>query len=265
MGWEPTRRHWLSTADVPLWRHGLLLWRASSGDAKLHVSHFRDKELLRWDARQRIFAQAHNHISRCREFLMFWSKLTSTSVRVEDQDDFDNAINMLHRARNQTLLKFVNVARASYLKHDAYGHPLPDRTKVMIFPGHLENHIMAKTNSSRNFSDILEASQMFSSSYQDRRVRLGVPNLCFKKTSGRAAHLGAHQRQLIMTKIGVPPAARTRLGPQSPRVVDDRAIPAGRSRTGSVLRSADASYNKKTCVCDSESRHRGDLHARRPQ
>ena len=99
-------------------------------------------------------AQAHNHVS---EF--------------EDQDDFDNAICKLHRERNQTLLKLVKVDRASYLKHDSYGHPLPDRTKVMIFfrqariPGHLENHIMALTNGSRNFSDLLEAIQMGSSSY----------------------------------------------------------------------------------------------------
>ena len=68
--------------------------------------------------------------------------------------------------RNQTLLQFANVARAAYLKHDSYGHPLPDRTKGMIFlrqakiPGHLEDHIMAKTNGSRNFSDLLEAIQV---------------------------------------------------------------------------------------------------------
>ena len=52
------------------------------------------------------------------------------------------------------------------LKHDAYGYPLPDRTKGMIFlrqvkiPGHLEDHIMAKTNGSRNFSDLLDAIQI---------------------------------------------------------------------------------------------------------
>ena len=93
--------------------------------------------------------QAHNHIS---EF--------------EDQDDFDNAFYKLHRERNQTLLQFANLARAAYLKHDSYGHPLPDRTKGMIFlrqakiPGHLEDHIMAKTNGSWNFSDFLEAIQV---------------------------------------------------------------------------------------------------------
>ena len=92
--------------------------------------------------------QAHKHIS---DF--------------EDQDDFDNAFYKLHRERNQTLLQFANVARAAYLKHDAYGHPLLDRTKGLIFlrqgkiPGHLEDHIMAKTNGSRNFSDLLEANQ----------------------------------------------------------------------------------------------------------
>ena len=58
------------------------------------------------------------------------------------------------------------MTRAEYLKHDSYGHPLPDRTKGMIFlrqakiPGHLEDHIMAKTNGSRNFSDLLEAIQV---------------------------------------------------------------------------------------------------------
>ena len=98
----------------------MLLWRALTGDAKLLISHFRDEDLLHWDAGQRIFdvlAQAHKHIS---EF--------------EDQDDFDNALYKLHRERNQTLLQFANVARAAYLKHDAYGYPLPDRTKGMIFP-----------------------------------------------------------------------------------------------------------------------------------
>ena len=39
----------------------------------------------------------------------------------------------LHLERNQTLLQFVNVARAPYLKHDANGSPFPDRTKGMIF------------------------------------------------------------------------------------------------------------------------------------
>ena len=130
----------------------MLLKRALTGDVKLLISHFRDEKLLRWGAGQRIFdilAQAHKHIS---EF--------------EDQDDFDNAFYKLHRERNQTLLQFANVARAAKLKHDAYGYPLPDRTKGMIFlrqakiPGHLENHIMAKTNGSRNFSDLLEAVQI---------------------------------------------------------------------------------------------------------
>ena len=63
----------------------------------------------------------------------------------------------LHRERNQTLLQFANVARAAHLKLDANGYPLPDRTRGMIFlrqakiSGHLEDHIMAKTNGSRNF------------------------------------------------------------------------------------------------------------------
>ena len=97
----------------------MLLWRALTGDAKLLISHFRDEDLLCWDAGQRIFdalAQAHKHIS---EF--------------EDQDDFDDAFYKLHRERNQTLLQFANVARAAHLKHDACGYPLLDRTKGMIF------------------------------------------------------------------------------------------------------------------------------------
>ena len=145
-------KQWLSTTDVPSKKHGMLLWRALTGDAKLLISHFRDEDLLHWDAGQRIFdvlAQAHKHVS---EF--------------EEQDDFDNAFYKLHGERNQTLLQFANVARAACLKHDAYGYPLPDRTKGMIFlklakiPMHLEDHIMAKTNGSRNFSDLLEAIQI---------------------------------------------------------------------------------------------------------
>ena len=95
-----------------------------------------------------VLAQAHKHISEC-----------------EDQDDFDNAFCKLHLERNQTLLQFANVARAPYLKHDANGSPLPDRTKSTIFfrqakiPGHLEDHIMAKTNGSRNFP-LLDAIQI---------------------------------------------------------------------------------------------------------
>ena len=55
----------------------MLLWRALTGDAKLLIPHFRDEDLLCWDAGQRIFdalAQAHKRTS---EF--------------EDQDDFDKA------------------------------------------------------------------------------------------------------------------------------------------------------------------------------
>ena len=94
-----TLKQWLSTTDVPSEKHGMLLWRALTGDARLLISHFRDEDLLHWDAGQRIFevlAQAHKHIS---EF--------------EDQDDFDNAFFKLHRERNQTLLQFANVARAA--------------------------------------------------------------------------------------------------------------------------------------------------------
>ena len=106
--------------------------RALTGDAKLLISHFRDEDLPSF----------------------------------EDQDDFDNAFYKLHRERNQMLLQFSNVVRGAYLKHDAHGYPLPGRTKGMIFlrqakiPGHLEDHIMAKTNGSRNFSDLLDAIQI---------------------------------------------------------------------------------------------------------
>ena len=125
-----------------------------TGDAKLLISHFRDEDLLHWDAGKRIFdvvAQAYKHIS---EF--------------ENQDDFDSTFYKLHRERNQTLLQFADVARAAYLKHDACGYPVLDRTKGMIFlrqaktPGQLEDHIMAKTNGSRNFSGLLDAIQILS-------------------------------------------------------------------------------------------------------
>ena len=56
--WRDYRRmlkQWLSTTDVPMEKHGMLLWRALTGDAKLLISHFRDEELLQWDAGQRIF------------------------------------------------------------------------------------------------------------------------------------------------------------------------------------------------------------------
>ena len=101
-----------------------------------------------------------------RGYLKFWLRLTSILASFEDQDDFDHAFDKLHRERNQTLLHFANVARAAYLKHDANGYHLPDRTKGMIFlrlakiPGHLEDHIMAKTSCSRNFSDLLDAIQI---------------------------------------------------------------------------------------------------------
>ena len=144
--WRDCRRtlkQRLSTTDVPSERHGMLLWRALTGDAKLLISHFRDEDLLCWDAGQRIFdalAQAHKQVSG-----------------FEDQDDFDNAFYKLHRERNQTLPQFANVARGAYLQHDAYGYPLPDRTKGMIFlrqakiPGHLEDHIIPMSRVSSSF------------------------------------------------------------------------------------------------------------------
>ena len=61
-----TLKQWLSTTDVPSEKHGMLLWRVLTEDAMLLISHFRDEDLLCWDAGQRIFdvlAQAHKHIS----------------------------------------------------------------------------------------------------------------------------------------------------------------------------------------------------------
>ena len=60
------------------------------------------------------------------------SHLAQHNSEFEDQDDFDTAFYKLNRERNQTLLQFATVARAAYLKHDAYGHPLPDGTKGTI-------------------------------------------------------------------------------------------------------------------------------------
>ena len=61
-----TLKQCLSTTDIPSEKHGMLLWRALIGDAQVLISHFRDGELLRWDAGQKTFdvlAQAHQHIS----------------------------------------------------------------------------------------------------------------------------------------------------------------------------------------------------------
>ena len=81
-----TLKQWLSTTDVSSEKHGMLLWRALTGDAKLLISHFRDEDLLHWDAGQRIFevlAQAHKHISeRTRMILtMPFTSCTSSATR----------------------------------------------------------------------------------------------------------------------------------------------------------------------------------------
>ena len=150
--WRPYRRefdHWLSSTDIPAGKHGILLWRALTGDAKLLINHLTDTELADPGIGKRIrsiLEYSHRHIS---EF--------------EDQDDFDNAVYGLHRERNQSLLQFANLAHSSFLKADSHGDPLPDRRKGMIFlrrakvPPHLEDHIMARTGGSRSFSDLLEA------------------------------------------------------------------------------------------------------------
>ena len=142
-------RFWLANTDIPSKKHGVMLWKALTGDAKLLVDHLTDEDLARHDAASKIsglLEQAHRHISEH-----------------EDQDDFDKAVFGLHRERGQSLLQFANVARSAFLKADAHGDPLPDRRKGMIFlrrakiPGHLEDHIMSRTAGSRNFSDLLEA------------------------------------------------------------------------------------------------------------
>ena len=150
--WRSYRREfdqWLMNTDIPSGKHGMLIWRALSGDAKLLISHLTDTELQDPDIGKKVrglLDSAHKHIS---EF--------------EDQDDFDQAVYGMHRERNQSLLHFANQARSAFLKADAHGDPLPDRRKGMIFlrrakiPGHLEDHIMARTGGSRNFSELLDA------------------------------------------------------------------------------------------------------------
>ena len=62
-----------------------------------------------------------------RGYLTSWLRLTSISASLRTR----MTSTMPSRERNQTLLQFANVARAAYLKHDAYGYTLPDRTKGM--------------------------------------------------------------------------------------------------------------------------------------
>ena len=101
-----------------------------------------------------------------RESLMFWSRLTGTSVNLRIKMISTMPSTNCTESAIRRCFSFANVARAAYLKHDSYGHPLPHRTKGVIFlrqakiPGHLEDHIMPKTNGSRNFSDLLEAIQV---------------------------------------------------------------------------------------------------------
>ena len=68
---------------VPSEKHGMLLWRALTGDAKLLISHFRDEELLRWDAGRRfldVLAQAHKHIVSSRTRMISTTPSTSCTV-----------------------------------------------------------------------------------------------------------------------------------------------------------------------------------------
>ena len=73
-------------------------------------------------------------------------------------------------------MQFANVARSAFLKTDAHGDPLPDRREGMIFlrrakiPGHLEDHIMARTGGSRNFSDLMDAIRILA-----RRAEQSAP------------------------------------------------------------------------------------------
>jgi hypothetical protein len=151
--WGDYRRqldHWLASTDIPSTKHGFLLWKVLTGNAKLLIEHLSDGELAKYDAGGTIRSiqekKAFRHISDN-----------------EDQDDFDRAVFGLHRDRNQSILDFSNVALSAFLKADAHGDPLPDKRKGMIFlraakiPGHLEDHLMTRTAGSRNFSDLIEA------------------------------------------------------------------------------------------------------------
>ena len=90
--WRPYRRefdHWLSSTNIPAGKHGILLWRALTGDAKLLINHLTDIELAYPGIGKRIrsiLEYSHRHSS---EF--------------EDQDDFDNAVYGLHRKNPESL------------------------------------------------------------------------------------------------------------------------------------------------------------------
>ena len=120
-----------------------MLWRVLTGDAHLLIDHLADAELadpMAGKTIRQLLEGAQKHIAE-----------------VEDQDDFDAAVYGLERNRSQSLLQFANIARSVFLKADTHGDPLPDRRKGMIFlkkakmPGHIYDHIMAKTSGSKDF------------------------------------------------------------------------------------------------------------------
>ena len=120
--WRTYRRsldQWFMTTDIPTQKHGILLFRALSGEAGLLIQHLSNEELCKENAGTRIrdiLEYAYQHVTEN-----------------EDQHDFDEAVYGLHRERHQTLLQFANVAQAAFIKADQHGDPLPQKRKGMIF------------------------------------------------------------------------------------------------------------------------------------
>ena len=128
----------------------MLLWRALTGDAKLLISHFRDEDLLCWG----------------RGYLTPWLKLTSKSA------SFRTRMTSTMLSTNCT----VSATRHCRSLRMWPGLPIGSTTPTVTLcptgrrawsssgkprsPEHLEDHIMAKTNSSRNFSDLVDAIQI---------------------------------------------------------------------------------------------------------
>ena len=147
--WKDYKRllkQWLVHTDIPPQKQGHLVWRALKGEAKVLVYHITDEQMSQVDGAEAILKVLEENYRYATEF--------------EDQEDFEKVLYGLQRERNQTLLQFANVARASFLKADRHGHPLSDRHKGMIFlrkakiAGPLEEHILSRTNGSRNFTDV---------------------------------------------------------------------------------------------------------------
>ena len=67
--WRDYRRsldHWIQRTDIPGHKHGIMLWKALTGDAKLLIEHLTDYDLSDQYVATRIrgiFEEAHSHIS----------------------------------------------------------------------------------------------------------------------------------------------------------------------------------------------------------